>query len=42
VVDVGSVGVAIAAGLATMIVLAGLSLVAVARTRPMEVMRGGN
>ena len=42
VLDVGSVGVAAAAAILTMLALAGLSLVAIVRTRPMEVMRGGN
>ena len=42
IIDVGSIGVAAVASLATMITLAGLSLITIARTRPMEVMRGGN
>ncbi len=42
VLDVGSVGVAAAAAILTMLALAALSLVAIVRTRPMEVMRGGN
>jgi hypothetical protein len=42
ILDVGSVGVAAGTAVATMLALAALSLVAIARTRPMEVMRGGN
>ena len=42
ILDVGSVGVAAAAAILTMLALAALSLVAIVRTRPMEVMRGGN
>jgi hypothetical protein len=42
VVDINSIGVAAGAAVATMLALAGFSLIAIARTRPIEVMRGGN
>ena len=42
ILDVGSVGVAAVAALATMLASAALSMITIAWTCPIEVMRGGN